>query len=260
MQLGAINNPRNKLSTEISWIAEHGFHFIDLLLAAPNAASESTDWATVRAAITDAGLGVICQAAPYFPIDNPSPVVRQAALDELRRCIDVAQTVGATLCTTRFLGWPDYLSEAGGYEYYRQLYALLIQHGQERGVRVALENSPNNSHQLKYFREIFHRLPNLKLVYNIAHGNLQTVQSMTREYLFALADRLAHVRISDNDGQQNAHLPLGAPATGGIHWLHELRTLRSFRYEGSIALEILGDRRWLTASRDIVQELWPQAQ
>ena len=125
---------------------------------------------------------------------------------------------------------------------------------------VALENSPNNSHQLKYFREIFHRLPALKLVYNIAHGNLQTVQSMTREYLFALADRLVHVRISDNDGLTNAHLPFGAPAAGGINLQHELRILRSFRYDGSIALEITGERRWLTVSGEMLHELWPKAQ
>ena len=260
MQLGTVNNPRNKLISEIEWIAGNGFNFIDLLLAAPNAAIENTDWSVVCTALTDASLDVICQAAPYFPIDNPSPVVRQAALDELRRCIDVAQLLGATLCTTRFLGWPDYLSEAGGYEYYRQLYERLLQHGQERGVKVALENSPQNSHQLKYFREIFHRLPQLKLVYNIAHGNLQTVQSMTREYLFALADRLAHVRLSDNDGLANAHLPFGAPATGGINLLHELRVLRSFRYEGSITLEMTGERRWLKGSGDMLRELWPKAQ
>ena len=41
MQLGAINNPRNKLIDEIEWIAGNGFNFIDLLLAAPNAAVES---------------------------------------------------------------------------------------------------------------------------------------------------------------------------------------------------------------------------
>ncbi len=259
MQLGVTNNPRKNLLTEIAWIAEQGFAFIDLLIAAPNAAVESTDWAAVHAALTDAKLGVICQAAPYFPIENPSPLVRQAALDELRRCIDAAEVVGAKLCTTRFVGWPDYLSEAAGYEYYRQLYEILIKHGQERGVLVALENSPQNSHQLKYFREIFHRLPNLKLVYNVAHGNLQTLQSMTREYLFALADRLVHVRMSDNDGLHNAHLPFGAPAKGGLNWAHELRTLRSFRYDGPITLEIGGERRWLLASAEVLREWWSNA-
>ncbi|MCX6049483.1 MAG: sugar phosphate isomerase/epimerase [Chloroflexi bacterium] len=259
MQIGIINNPRNKLLEEIQWIAAHNFDFIDLLIAAPGAAPENRDWTTVRAAITDEGLGVICQAPAYLPIDNPSPIVRQAALDELRRCVDVAQIVGATICTTRFLGWPDYLTENAGYEYYRQLIGILIKHGQEQGVQIALENSPQNSHQLKYFREIFHRLPDLKLLYHIGHGNIQTMQSMTREYLFALADRLVHVHLSDNGGARHEQLPLGAPATGGINLLRELRTLRSFRYDGSITLAIAGDRRWVVGSAELLRTEWLQA-
>ncbi len=259
MQLGIINNPRNKLSDEITWIAGHNFDFIDLLIAAPSAAPENTDWAAVRDALKAAGLGVVCQAPAYLPIDNPSPIVRQAALDELRRCIDVAQMVGATICTTRFLGWPDYLTESAGYEYYRQLVGILIKHGQEQDVQVALENSPQNSHQLKYFREIFHRLPDLKLLYNIGHGNIQTMQSMTREYLFALADRLVHVHLSDNGGMSNEQLPLGAPATGGINLPRELRTLRSFRYDGRITLAMAGDRRWVLGSAEWLRAEWGQA-
>lgn len=82
-------------------------------------------------------------------------MIRQAALDELKRAVDATAAVGATLCTIRFGGWPVHLDEQSGYEYYRQLFTILINHGGEQGVQVALENSPRNEHQLKYFREIF---------------------------------------------------------------------------------------------------------
>lgn len=259
MQLGVLNNPRLRLLDEIEWIARNGFQFIDLTLEAPHAALATTDWSAMRAALEMHGLNVVCRAAPDLPIEHPSPAVRQAALDELRRSLDVAHLLGAAVCTTRFRGWPTYLSEAAGYEYYRQSYEILLRHGAECGVQVALENRAQNTHQLKWFREIFHRLPNLKLAYNVGHGNLQTVQSLTREYLFALADRLVHLRISDNDGRDNAHLPFGAPPAGGIDLLRELRTLRSFRYDATITVEILGDRRWLLASAQWLRELWPQA-
>ncbi len=259
MRLGAMNNPRNSLLDEIKWIATHGFDYIDVTLEAPAAALESTDWPAVRAAIADHGLDVVCHAAPYYPIDNPSPLVRQAALDELRRTIDAAAVLGATLCTTHFLGWPAYLHEAEGYEYYRQMYTILLRHGAERNVAVALENSPNNRHQLKYFREIFHRLPELKLLYDIGHGNISSAKSMTRDYLFALADRIAHVHISDNAGQADDHLPIGAPKQGGIDLAYVLRTLRSFRYDAGITVEVFGDRRWLLASADLIREQWAKS-
>jgi sugar phosphate isomerase/epimerase len=259
MQLYAMNDPRRPLLQEIEWVAANGFDGLDLTLEAPGAAPESTDWKAVRAALETHGLAVLCRAAPDLPIEHASPLVRQAALDELRRSVDVAAMIGARLCTTRFRGWPAYLNEATGYEYYRQLYIVLLDHAQAQGVAVALENRPQNLHQLKWFREIFHRLPRLRLCYNIAHGNVQTMQSLTREYLFALADRLAHVRISDNDGSASTYLPLGAPAGGGLDLRRELQSLRSFRYDGSITVEVAGDRRWLLASADLLREVWEQA-
>ena len=82
---------------------------------------------------------------------------------------------------------------------------------------------------------------------------------MTREYLFALADRLAHVRLSDNDGRSNLYLPLGVPVTGGLYWPRDLQILRSFRYDGTIALQIDGERRWVAGSGALLREAWQAA-
>jgi sugar phosphate isomerase/epimerase len=259
MRLGVMNDPRRPLLEEIKWIAANRCDYIDLTLEAPNAALESTDWRAVSQAIVDSGLGVICHAAPYLPIENPSPLVRQAALDELRRSIDAARILNAPLLTTHFRGWPSHLTDAAGYDYYRQMYEILIRHGATQGVAIALENSTENRHQLKYFREIFHRLPELKLLFDIGHGNIKTAKSMTRDYLFALSDRLAHVHISDNASQADDHLPIGAPKEGGIDLGHELRGLRSFRYDSGITVEVFGDRRWLIASADLIRETWATA-
>lgn len=259
MQLGARNDPRRPLLDEIEWIATNGFDYIDLTLEAPAAALESTDWRVIASAIQDRGIDVVCHAAPYYPIENASPLVRQAALDELRRTVDAAAILGATFCTTHFRGWPAHLSDSAGYEYYRQMYEILIRHGASQGVQIALTNSAENRHQLKYFREIFHRLPELRLTFDVGHGNIRTAKSMTRDYMFALSDRLAHVHMSDNNGEHDDHLPIGAPKTGGIDLAHELRGLRSFRYDGGITLEIYGDRRWLVASAGLVRETWEVA-
>ncbi|RME55821.1 MAG: sugar phosphate isomerase/epimerase [Caldilineae bacterium] len=259
MQLGAMNDPQRNLFDEIRWIGENGFDYIDLTVEAPAAAAESTPWREVAGAIQDAGLGVICHAAPYLPIHNPSPLVRQAALDELRRTVDVAQILGAPLCTMHFMGWPRYLRDREGYEFYRQMLDILVRHGAERGVDVAMENGVDNRHQLKYFREIFQRTPGLKLLYDVGHGNLATAKSMTREYLFALRDRLAHIHMSDNNGREDLHLPFGAPIRGGLDLLQNLRTLRSFHYDGSITVEVFGERRWLLLSAQRIRDLWEEA-
>ena len=259
MQIGAMNDPHRQLFGEIEWFAANGFDYIDLTIEAPGAAAESTEWQAVATAIRQAGLDVVCHTAPYLPIDNPSPLVRGAAVDELRRSIDVAQIVGAKLCTMHFMGWPAYLSDAQGYEFYRQMLEILVRHGQERAVLVAMENSPDNRHQHKYFREIFQRVPDLKLLFDIGHGHLATAKTMTREYLFSLNDRLAHIHISDNNGIEDLHLPFGAAIRGGMDLAANLRVLRSFRYDGTITVEVFGDRRWLLASVALLREEWEKA-
>jgi sugar phosphate isomerase/epimerase len=259
MQVGAMNNPRQDVFKELEWFAQNGFDYIDLTIEAPATATESTPWRQVAQAIKDAGLGVVTHSAPYLPIHNPSPLVRQAAVDELRRTIDAAQIVGASLCTMHYMGWPDYLSDQDGYEFYRQMLTILVQHGEERGVAVAMENGLDNRHQHKYFREIFHRVPGLKLLYDVGHGNLAVSKSMLREYLFSLSDRLAHIHMSDNNGIEDLHLPFGAPMHGGIDLPQSLRTLRSFHYDGTITVEVFGDRRWLLESARLLRELWEEA-
>ncbi len=260
MQLGMLTDPRRDPLDEIRFAVDHGFDYVDLTLAAPATALETTDWKMLGQAIADAGLQVTGYAGSDFVINNPSPAIRQAALNELRRCIDAAQIIGAPLLTTRFLGWPAHFDEATGYEFYRQLYEILIGHGKTRGVEIALENSANNAHQLKWFREIFHRLPGLKLLYNLGNGNVETQQSLTRAYMFALADRLVQVHASDNDGTRVDRLPFGAPDQGGLDWRRELQTLRSFNFDGPITVDVRGDRRWLLGSAESLRELWPQVE
>jgi sugar phosphate isomerase/epimerase len=251
-----MNDPRHPLQEEIQWIGKNGFDYIDLKLEGPGAALESVNWRESADMIQDSDLSVICHAADYLPFNNPSPIVRQAALDELRRSIDAANILNASLCVVQFCGWPAYLAEKAGYEYYRQIFEILLRHGASQGVQVALENSAENRHQLKYFREIFQRLPDLKLLYDIGRGNIKTAKSMTRDYLFALSDRLAYVHISDNGGQADDHLAFGAPSNGGIDLGHELRGLKAFRFDGGITLEVFGDRRWLLASADLLRQKW----
>lgn len=257
MKLGIVNNPRRSLFDEVQWIAERDFQYLDLLLEAPCAAVESVDWRQIADALKDADLAVVCQTPHYLPLNNPSPIVRQAALDEVRRAIDVAQLLEAPLLTLTFPGWPDHLSERSGYEFIEQMLGVLISHGQARQVDIALENSPQNQHQLKYFREIFHRQPDLKLTYDIGHGNVLTAATHTgRDYLFALSQHLAHVHLSDNNGLSDDHLLPGAPDSGGIDLDWEIRNLKNFRYGDSITLEIGGDRRWVVAFAALFRSEW----
>lgn len=243
MKIGAMTNPQRELLDEIRQIAAGGFDYVDITLEAPKAEPGQIDPPAVRRLLDELGIGVICHAAPYLPVHNPSALVRRAALDELRRSLDAAAGLGARLLTTHFMGFPGFWPEASGYELYAQLYGLLCGEAAQRGLLVAMENSNRNAHQLKHFREVFARCPDLYLLLDAGHANIDVPKNQTREYLFALADRLAHVHISDNDGTADQHLPLGAPAKGGISWRRVAADLKSFGYDGTVTLEVFAPDR-----------------
>ncbi|MEZ4767038.1 MAG: sugar phosphate isomerase/epimerase family protein [Caldilineales bacterium] len=260
MKLGGMTNPQRNVLEEIDAVAADGFDFVDLTLEAPKSEPGQIDVNAVRRALDDHGLGIVCHAAPYLPVDNPSAAVRRAALDELLRCLDMAAQLGARLLTTHYVGFPGFWPETAGYELYAQLYGHLCGEGASRGVLVAMENQPRNSHQLKHFREIFARSPDLYLLLDVGHANIDVQRNLAREYLFALADRLAHVHISDNDGTADQHLPLGAPSKRGVSWRKVVADLKSFRYDGTVTIEVFAsDRRYRRESLTRWRELWKAA-
>ena len=255
MKFGAMNNPARTLPDELERIAALGFDYVDLTVEEPEAGPHRTDWAQTLQRIQDLGLGIVGHTGPYLPIENPSARVREAAYAELRSSVDVAAFLGASICTMHFRMWPQYLSFADGVSMYVAELGRLVSYGKSKGVRVAMENSPHNLHQLKPFREILHRVPDLKLLYDIGHGNIDTPKSLTRDYLFDLRDRLVHIHLSDNDGTGDDHLPLAAPKRGGLRIAQEFQQLRNFNYDETVTLEIFGHSMWLKASLEFARQL-----
>ncbi|MDW8318190.1 MAG: sugar phosphate isomerase/epimerase [Anaerolineae bacterium] len=117
-------------------------------------------------------------------------------------------------------------------------------------TRCGTWRPPEAAHEGGRLREIFARGPNLYLVLDVGHANVGVPKNTTREYLFALADRLVHVHVSDNDGHDDQHLPLGAPRRGGVSWSRAVADLKSFRYDGTVTIEVFAnDRRYREDSR-----------
>jgi len=256
MQLGIRTNPLNKLISEIERAKRLGFAYVDIDLAAPRASLEGTPWNEIRSALDHHELGATCHAATYLPWISPSPIVRQAALDELRRSIDAAQILGAPLLHFELVSWPDWMEEQEGCLLYHQLAEILMRHGGERGVAVALANGTDNTHMLKFMRSIFARTPGLRFALHVGYLNIRTRRSLTREFLFALGDRVACAILSDNDGTADQRLAFGAPASGGINLKQEVRDLKSFGFNGRVILDIGSDDGLIALSAERIRTVW----
>ena len=78
----------------------------------------------------------------------------------------------------------------------------------------------------------------------------------TREFLFALGDRVACAIYSDNDGSADQRLAFGAPASGGIDLQKEVRDVKSFGFDGRVILDIGSDDALLALSLERMRSLW----
>jgi sugar phosphate isomerase/epimerase len=252
-----MNHPARDVLDEIEWIAAMGLGFIDLTLEPPQAASWKVDRAVIRQALERHRLDVVGHTAFYLPIASGIEEIRRAAVEELRRCVEVFAAVGARWMNVH----PDRHAPMHDRRFFveRNLASLreLLPYAAERGVGLMLENLPGDFNTARELGELLDPLPEVGLHLDIGHANLLVVQSTVDELLSAYGARLRHVHLHDNKGgSADLHLPLG---TGTVDLSRAVRSLKTLGYDGTITLEVFTpDRHHLVYSRELLQRAWDE--
>ena len=258
MLIGAMNNPRKELFSEIRWIGEMGLDFLDLTLEPPGAPSWRVDTKTVRQMLADYGLSVIGHTAYYLPIASPIEEVRRGAVAELKRCLEVFAEIGAPWMNIH----PDRYAPMHDRAYFirRDLQSIheLLEVARQVGVGLMIENLPGEFNTVQQLADLLEPLPELGLHLDIGHCNLLVPRNTADEIIRVYPPRLRHVHLHDNNGgSADQHLPLGA---GTLEVGRHVRTLKAAGYNGTITLEVFTpDRQYLAYSRDILRRIWDTA-
>lgn len=257
MQIGAMNHPMRDVVEEIRSFRENGFDLIDLTLEPDRAHPDALDVAAVAAALTETGLGAVGHTAWFLPIASSFDRVRQAALDEMVRCLDVFARLGVQRVNVHpdqrvSLYERDWVVErnAGALRF------LTEQAGQRR-IQLMAENVPGLFNRPETLRKLFAAAPDLAWHLDVGHANLGAPANTTEHLLEEFGDRLAHVHLSDNKGgDADLHLPLGA---GTIDWRWVVGLLKRYHYDGTITLEVFSpDSEYLAISRRKLRRLWDE--
>lgn len=257
MRIGTMNHPGRDLLEEIKVAAEMEFDFLDLTLEPPLALAGQVDIPSVRAALRDHGLGVVGHTAYYLPLCSPFESLRHAAVEELKRCLEVFAELGAAWMNIH----PDHVAPLHSRRFVieRNLASLrdLLPAARHSGVGLMIENLPGSFNTARQLGELLDPVPELGLHLDIGHANLLVEQNTTDEILAAYGSRLRHVHLHDNKGgSTNLHLPLGA---GTLDTRHCLGALKRANYDGTITLEVFtADRHHLAYSREVLRALWDQ--
>lgn len=257
MLIGAMNHPASVIIDEIEWMSELGLDFIDLTLEPPSASSWLIDSHEVRAALQEHGMLVVGHTAYYLPIASPFESIRRAAVEEMKRCIQVFAALGAHWVNLH----PDRHApfHQRSFLIERNLVTCreLSSTARDLGVGIMIENLPGHFNTVKQLAELLDPLPELGLHLDVGHCNLMVDQNTTDDIVAAYGSRLKHVHLHDNKGgTADLHLPLG---TGTVDVRRHVRTLRAAGYDGTITLEVFTpDRRLLAFSRDVLRQLWDE--
>lgn len=168
-------------------------------------------------------------------ITEPVKIKRLAMLDEIKRALDVAESVPFRYLV-QHLGvggeeYDDYKIEAA----FSSLEEISL-FAKQRGVEVLLENTPNalsSAERLLMFFEITHL--DLNVCFDTGHAHMnEGVETAFR----MLKNRIRSTHVHDNNGKDDSHLfPLNSEG-GSIEWARTMTALESLDASVPLLLEL----------------------
>lgn len=259
MLIGAMNHPGRPLEAELRWMAELKLEFIDLTLEPPCVASWQVDPRSLRETLAAHGFErVVGHTAYYLPIGSSFRRLRDAAIDELKRDVDVFAAIGARWMNVHPDGHAPFYEEGPIVERNVESLRAVIEHARGSGVGIMVENVPGRFNSASQLAALLDPLPELGLHLDIGHCNLDVERNTAEEVLERFARRLAHVHLHDNrGGHADLHLALGM---GNMDVSRYVRALRRSGYDGTVTLEVFAaDPHFLAYSRDRLRAWWDGA-
>jgi sugar phosphate isomerase/epimerase len=180
----------------------------------------------------------------WINIIEPERRHREAALDEIKRCLELSDAVELDYVVLH-LGNPREKFTPVAFEY---AYAAIAQIRAFAGVDVMLENIPNEISTLERIEEFKRnsQLPEVGICYDTGHGHIQGITTGFESI------RTTHVH--DNNGEKDEHL---WPFEGTLDWPALIEKLFLANFKGPFMFEARGED--LSKGREVrerLEELW----
>lgn len=243
-----MNNPLLDLQQEIECAGQSPFDYIEITLDPPGAhyhnvmARAPELWRLLQTC----NLAVVCHMPTFVSLGDLSPHIREGSLIEVAGGIQAAAALGAqkiTLHPPFFSGMGRYARETSIELMLESLDFLTAKAG-EYSLEVCLENLDGRDNELgsnpASMVKLLERYTDAYMTFDIAHAFVQGGFAAIERFFELCRERIRHVHISDNWGQSDDHLPLGA---GGLDLSAVAALLRKYNYDDTITLEVFAPDR-----------------
>jgi len=262
MKYGAMNFPIKPIADELADIAALGFDYLELSMDPPQAhySAIRQQMNLILGALASHSMNIICHLPTFVSTADLTDSIREASLLEMFNSLEVAAELGSQKVVLHpgHIGGLGIYVEQTALAHANNSLAAIIDHAQTLGLCVCLENmfpkcrafvEPDD------FVEILQRFPDLKLTLDTGHANIANPGGRRiLEFIEKFGPRIGHLHVSDNFGERDDHIPLGA---GKIDFLKIVTALKQTGYDDTVTLEIFSDdRRELQKSRDRLDRLY----
>jgi sugar phosphate isomerase/epimerase len=211
---------------------------VDLFLEPDRASAEQVDPVQIGAALDRLGLGVVGHLAWYLPIGSPMPQLRRVAVEAAIDYLQVFSRAGVSAVTVH-ANWPSSLfSVEQGVAWQVESLRRIIEAAAPLSLKIMYEPLTSEWDGVRYVQQVFDAVPDLLCHLDIGHCNL--AGRTPGDVIRALADRLYHLHVHDNDGLRDLHLP---PGTGAIDWQATFQAIKSIGYDRTLTLEVFSEDR-----------------
>ncbi len=224
--------------SSVEWATDVGYEFVEVLLDGPYARERVKNVKKKRDILDETGVGVVIHLPFAADIGSPFTPVRQGAIEECRRGMDLAATLGAD----RVVFHPSSDAWSTGWDvseclpFIHESVRELIDAAHERDLTPCLENIITGYYDVHAFPELLDRFPGAQMTFDTSHALLAGMdESAMAAFIERHADRIGHFHLVDTRGEDDEHLPIGM---GSIAFETILNGIRRADWHGTATHEV----------------------
>ena len=203
---------------------------------------------------------LLCHLPTFVSTADLTHSLRKASLNEVLKSLDVAAELGClkvVLHPSYLLGLSVFVMDKAR-EYALESLDAIMERADKLGLLICLENLFPRTHSLveqEDFTAIFEKFPGLKLTLDTGHAHIEDKEgSRALDFIKMFPDRISHIHASDNFGEEDNHLPVGA---GTVNFPEIIKALKEIGYDNTITLEVFSrDKDYLRISRDKLADMF----
>jgi sugar phosphate isomerase/epimerase len=263
LKYGLLVNPSKNTVNEINEFARLGFDYTEISFEEPCGATDELrkNKKKILAALRKNKMFQLGHSAYWVDFGSMHNKVREGWINEATEMIDVAKDLGIKFMNFHFYpgngmtkktvyGRRRYL------ENFTESMKILTSYAKKRGVTLMLENIPHgkrNPYTIKEFGYIIKNVPGLMVHLDLAHAYIEGGNKKIEEYAQKFQNRIVHLHLSDNNGKEDQHLPLG---DGKINLRRAIAALKKIGYDRTITFEVFTSDSDARKSRIKFEKLW----